>query len=84
MSMQRLQIEVGSSHPWFSFIAREAQRQQQQPTHWLVDGSILTSVRIAGVEEFYSLDSIWEITDLTTREQMFQTEWRRVPPVPAF
>lgn len=75
--MDRLNLEVRAGHPWFTFIASEENRQQAQAS-LLRDGSILVSVRIAGMEEFYYLDSVWETTSVDRREQVFQTEWRRM------
>jgi hypothetical protein len=76
-SLSNLNLDIDSSHPWFESTARAAIAAHErggicEPT------AFLASIRIGGVEEFYMLDSIYEITTFDNRVQTYRTAWRKV------
>lgn len=76
MSTQ-LELEIDSSHPWFERVWNGTIAAAQ----WLpgdVIPEIVCSVMIGGIEEFFKLDTVYEITSFELGKLMVNTRWQRV------
>ena len=73
-------LEIKSNHPWYEFITKEVDKALEGASSF-ADPNILASIKICGAEEFFRLDSIYEVTSFARGgERVFKTEWKQVWP----
>lgn len=72
-----MELEITSDHPWYAAVCKAASvlfDLDRIP----ISPNILASLKIGGVEEFFVLDHISEITYFDPSGPVIKTRWHRV------